>query len=259
MNSDRIRIEGKKRKLLFQGECLDPDLNCEATCCRLDWAIYLTPEEYQTGLYVAECVCSLTTKPCEKETVSCAYRVYPLKKNDEGACIHLGQDNRCLIYESRPAVCREFTCRGGWRLVSVFPADEQAGQQAVKLDKATFIGRLKDEMVFVSHPLMKLHTVFCNKLKGEITFIKEMVGGCGKFYSREGFSHPHLDDDLLLRLIRLFDRKDTLQEIHERFCREHAVDVSREAFSEIVWILNKHNIILSVIHFKGLLAGMGEI
>jgi len=45
--------------------------------------------------------------------------VYPTVPNPEtyilerhnDACVHLGDDNRCQIYEHRPRACREFDCR----------------------------------------------------------------------------------------------------------------------------------------------------
>jgi hypothetical protein len=38
------------------------------------------------------------------------------------------------------------------------------------------VARLSEEMTFVSHPLLKLHTVFYLQPRREVVFVKEMVG-----------------------------------------------------------------------------------
>jgi len=128
---------------------------------------------------------------------------------------------------------------------------------AIKMERDDFIEGLRDDMTFVLHPLVKLHTVFYLDAKKEIIFVKKMVGTRGKFNTRDSFQYPQLDDDLLLRLIHLFDSKDTLQEIRQRFCDQHAVSLTKSEFYEIVWLLNKHDIILDARNIRDMLAGMG--
>lgn len=41
--------------------------------------------------------------------------LFPVIPYKDGRCIYLGDDNRCTIYERRPALCREFTCLSGYR------------------------------------------------------------------------------------------------------------------------------------------------
>jgi Fe-S-cluster containining protein len=36
-----------------------------------------------------------------------------LRKRADGACVHLGEDGRCTVYEHRPTVCRTYDCRPG--------------------------------------------------------------------------------------------------------------------------------------------------
>lgn len=228
-------------------------------CCRVPWRISISLEEYRTSLYIAEQICRLTNKICDKQVATCINRNYQLKKNADGACMHLDENSQCKIYKNRPKVCRDFVCQGGWRLNSVFPAGTDDQTPVVKLEKKAFLGRLTDDMTFVSHPLIKLHAVCNVKLRGEIVFIKEMVGTCGKFNTRDSFQCRQLDDDLLLRLIREFDSKDTLQKIRQRFCDQRAVSLTKEEFDEIVWLLNKHSIVLEARNFSGMLAGMGGI
>jgi Fe-S-cluster containining protein len=258
MNSDRIELDGKKRKLAFNGSCMDILPLCSAACCR-EWVVGITFEEYTSGLYSAEQMCVLTDKECDKKIATCINRTFQLRRNDGKACFHLDENNRCSIYERRPKVCRDFSCEGGWRLDSVFPIMEKGKAPGAEIYKETFVKQLTDDMTFVSHPLIKLHAIFYAKAKSEITFLKEMVGTCGKFYSRDYYQDPQLNDDLLLCLIRLFDSKDTLQKIRQRFCEQQQVGLAQNEFYEIVWLLNKHNIILNAKNFRGMLAGMGGI
>ena len=81
-----------------------------------------------------------------------------------------------------------------------------------------FLKRLKEDMTFVLHPLLKVHTVIYHKPKREIIFIKEMVGGCGKFNTRDRLEHTLLDDAQLMMLIELFGRKEPLNLIYRLFC-----------------------------------------
>lgn len=258
MHSDRIELDGKKRKLLLQGSCLELRPLCAAACCRA-WRVPLSLEEYQSGLYQAEPICVLTDKVCDKPVAVCINRVYQLKRNADGACVHLDEASQCSIYENRPKVCRDFSCQGGWQLVSVFPLGGDDKTAAPKLEKETFVQRLTDDMVFVTHPLIKLHAVFCLPAKGEIVFVKEMVGACGKFNTRDAFPYPQLNDESALALINFFNRKDTLKEIRQRFCAQHAVNLTPGEFYDIVWLLNKHNLILDARNFRGMLGGMGGV
>lgn len=257
----RLEFNGKKGRLLFRGSCLEVLPLCEGVCCRIDWAISITLDEYESGLYEVDVICSLTGKECEKDVDTCIDRSYRLKRKEDGSCVYLDSNNKCNIYENRPRVCRDFSCKGGWRLVSVFPVDDKSKSPGAKMEmeKEDFIERLRDDMTFVLHPLLKLHTVFCLKAKGEIIFVKEMVGQCGKFNTRDSFDNPKLDDDKLLGLINLFSRKDTLQETRQRFCSQYDVDLTKTEFYETVWLLNKHSIILSSRNFPGMLGGVGRI
>ncbi len=258
MNSDHVQLDGKKRKLLLQGSCPELRPLCAAACCR-EWKVDLSCAEYRTGLYQAEQVCVLTDKTCDQPVATCPHRAYRLKRNADGACTHLDAASRCSIYENRPQVCREFTCQGGWRLASVFPVSEKGNAAPPKPDKEGWLARVTDDLVFVPHPLIKLHTVFCLPAKAEIVFVVERVGTCARYSTRDRFSFPQLDDARTLALIRSFDRKESLAKIRQHFCAQHAVDLTPGDFNEIVWLLNKHNLILDARNFRGMLSGMGGV
>lgn len=212
MSPNQVEIDGKRRRLVLHGSCLDLLAICAGACCR-EWRVGVTLAEHASGLYASQRTCALTQKACEKEVSRCPNLIHELKKDREGACVHLGEDYRCSIYEQEAAGVSRLHLPGG---VDVRP-------------------------------------------RGEISFLKEMVGTCGRLYTRDEFRYPQLNDDLLLRLIRLFDSKDTLSEVYGRLCQQNGAILTRGEFDEIVWLLNKHNIILSTENLSGLLAGMGGI
>jgi Fe-S-cluster containining protein len=247
------------RIVLFTKKCIDELHRCKAMCCRILSTVYPTKTELEEKLYEIDEICLLTEKACEKEIETCINREYRLKKQPDGSCIYLDQNNRCGIYERRPDMCKIFFCRSGWRLAGILPEKGQEEPSSTKMEKSSFIERLKDDMIFVFHPLIKLHAVFYLQKKKEIIFLKEMIGTCKKFNSREGFYNPNLNENQITALIDLFERKDALKTISQRFCDQQQISLVQNEFYEIVWLLNKHNIILSSKNFCGMLSGMGGI
>ena len=125
--------------------------------------------------------------------------------------------------------------------------------------RETFIGGLKDDLVFVLHPLVRIHSVFCRTPRKDIIFVKEMVGACGKFTTQDTFDYPKLDDDSVMALIELFSRKEPLGRTYQAFCTQHPDALTHQEFSKVLWLLNKHNIILDSRNFPGMLSGMGGL
>jgi len=263
MQKSNVELEGSKRKLLLRGKCLDLLPLCEAMCCR-EWEVAVSPEEYASGLYQAEAGCRVTQGACTHKEGPCRNRSYALSRTPDGTCTHLGSDHRCTIYETRPRVCREFTCQGGWRLASVFAWPERARVPAAPMTKADFIARLSDDMTFVPHPLIKLCTIFYRKDKDkdkdkdkrEVIFVKKIVGGCAMFNTRDDLHHPLLTEAHLLALADLFNRKDSLGVTLRSFRGICAVDLAQQDFFELVWLLNRHHIILESTNFQGMLRGV---
>ena len=255
----RVEIDGARGAVIFHGACFEMLAVCQAWCCRKDWAVSISAEEYATGQYEADVICALTDKACSAAALPCQHRRYQLSRSADQSCVYL-EDNRCGIYARRPRVCREFVCQGGWRLGVVLPADNAPrDSKPPALTQETFTERLTDDAIFVLHPLLKLHTVFYLKPRREIIFVKEMIGACGKFNTRDTFDHPQLDDAQLLSLIDLFNRKEPLREVYRRFCSQHASKLTPQEFHDIVWLLNKHNIVLDSSNFRGMLSGMGGL
>jgi len=258
MDLTRVEIDGTQRKVVFHGDCFEMHAVCRAMCCR-EWEVGISAEEYASGLYEAENVCTLTDKVCSHASRQCINRKYRLGKSEDKSCVYL-EENRCRIYDERPRTCREFLCKGGWRLASVFPANSAPlDKKSSTLTKETFVERLTEDMTFVLHPLLKAHSVFYLKQRNEIIFIKERVGACGKFNTRDSFNSQQLDDDRIMALIELFGRKESLGRIYRRYCAQSNSLLTLKEFYEIVWLLNKHNVILDSRNFKGMLGGMGGL
>ena len=241
---------------MLRGSCTEVRPLCEAMCCR-EWDVDLSAAERDAKVYQVDTLCILTDRACEKKVDACVSRRYRLKKKGDGSCVYLAEDNRCSNYENRPSVCREFSCQGGWRLGSVFPTDAPGKDTAAKIEKAGFVGRLRDDMIFVLHPLLKLHTVFYLEAKREIIFVKEMAGACGKFNTREDYYHPGLREEHILGLVGLLDKKEPLSQVRECLRNQYGLDLAIGDFYELIWLLNRQNVILESRNLRGLLSGMG--
>ena len=230
MDEAQFEIDGVHRKILFHGECETMRRVCRALCCR-EWDVGISAEEHASGRYDAEVICVLTEKACPTPSLPCIDRRYRLGRRDDASCVYL-EDDRCRIYDERPRVCRDFSCRSGWRLTSVFAAEDPPPESSPPESalpggtpppptKAEAVARLTEDMTFVLHPLLKLHTVFYLQPRREVVFVKQMVGACDKFTTRGSLDLPQ--------------------------------------FFEIVWLLNQHSIVLDSRNFKGMLGGVGAI
>jgi len=248
------RLSGRGRRLVLDGDCLEVLPWCEGMCCRMEWDIPLTTQEYASGSYDAEQACALSNDSCREKAPACPHRGWRLRKRGDGACVHL-QDNKCSIYADRPQVCRNFTCKGGWRIAaSVFPPDGAAGV-AVSIGKEQFLARLKDDQVFVRHPLVKLLSLFHLKEKKTVVLVTRLAGSCGQSAIHEPFFNPDLDEEDLCELLTLFDSKDSLGAVRLKFTTRCGRRLGRSEFAEVVWLLTKSRIIAEACVFNGTLAG----
>lgn len=93
--------------------------SCNA-CCRVNgFVVDLHPEE---GDDLSTYEWDLVWRSDKKEWS------HALKRGEKGECIYL-KENRCSIYERRPATCRQFDCRNYYRGED---ANRQLRQKAVK-------------------------------------------------------------------------------------------------------------------------------
>ena len=255
----------KERKLRFHGTCLEALPFCEAMCCRHQWEVKVSEGEYKSNRYRAGRFCDLTDRECDSNSDSCPHLRYILEKKADRSCVYLNEENRCSIYQDRPQACRNFSCSGGWHLGSTFPPDEKkAGEESnatllTKMTKETFTGRLKDNRIFVLHPLMILKTLFYLPEKKKIIFVKKMAGSCDMFHTDDEFFHPDFDETKLLDLAQTFYSKKNLGDILQEFCKEHDTELEPGVLHEIVWLLDKHNIIIDSSHFTSMLSSNGSV
>jgi hypothetical protein len=252
MNMDCMEFNGKKRRLIYHGDCLDVLTVCEAACCR-EWAVNISDEEFETGLYEVEQFCIFSKKECTNQTIVCANRKFRVKKDSQGVCIYLSEDNKCLIYEKRPQICRDFTCKAGWRLEAIFVEKAQTKSYSPQLEKKDILAQLTEDMVFVVHLLVKVRTIFYVKVKEQITIILEVAGRCFTSKIQDSFHCPQLNDELLMNLVRVFDRKDCLKDLRQYFCDHYKVNLTKDEFYEVLWLLNKHGIVTDVRNFRGMM------
>jgi Fe-S-cluster containining protein len=102
---------------------------CHAVCCRLRFA--LSAEEVESGVVKWD-----LGKP------------YQIRHDPNGRCVHNEADTRgCTVYETRPTVCRGYSCAGDERIWSDFEAmqlntewiQENLGEARPQLTKATMV------------------------------------------------------------------------------------------------------------------------
>jgi Fe-S-cluster containining protein len=98
----------RRIRLAIFGEC--PCERCVAACCKQnghDYAVLLEGDEARK--FAAFSV----TVRIETGTQLVSERVLPYRN---GRCIFLGDDDRCTIYDDRPANCRRFECISGFHM-----------------------------------------------------------------------------------------------------------------------------------------------
>jgi Fe-S-cluster containining protein len=79
---------------------LDKCVNCPGLCCSIAGEVDVTKEEIAAIVMATGCV------PEEKFNLE----ELLIRKGRAAACVFLSDDNKCSIYEVRPAVCRDYDC-----------------------------------------------------------------------------------------------------------------------------------------------------
>jgi Fe-S-cluster containining protein len=98
----------RKLRLAIFGDC--PCDRCIAACCKQnghDYAVLLEGDERRKFAAFSVEVRMRKGQGLASE------RVLPYR---DGRCQFLGEDDRCTIYEDRPANCRRFECISGYHL-----------------------------------------------------------------------------------------------------------------------------------------------
>ena len=102
-----------------------------------------------------------------------------LKKLKNKACFYLKPDNRCSIYFKRPKVCRDFTCRTGWKLSSadagrLKPSDQRKIQKSAQ---KRFMEKITPDARFTPVKDVRLKLCYYQPEKKKIFFIKHLKKG----------------------------------------------------------------------------------
>ncbi|MBD3379958.1 MAG: hypothetical protein GF408_05790 [Candidatus Omnitrophica bacterium] len=226
-------LDCKNRKLDINGNCLEMLDTCRAMCCGM-FNIDITPGERISGKYEYEAFCLISGRVCEDESSACPNRKYRLKKRSDGYCVHLDEDSRkCSIYEDRPQACRDFNCKGGWKIG--FDFSEADRKLEMKLEE------LSDDMVFMLNPLIGVKGVFYSEARQEVSYQFRPVRGCFDTIEKEKIREAGLNSKVLADIIGSFDGNRTLGEV---FGALSDTQVSREAVDRVVWSLLKCSIIV---------------
>lgn len=173
MSGQPFSLDAETRTLFLKGACLDILGTCRGMCCR-EWDVVLTAAEAESGRYETEMICTCDSSACAQKIPSCINRRIRLRKNDHGSCSYLTSENRCAIYDIRPKVCRDFSCKNGWKLGSVAPAPEKS-EPAISAETASGPcgPALHGSTLLMANPLVVLKTVFFSPETGMVTLVKK--------------------------------------------------------------------------------------
>lgn len=244
--NSKVKIDLRNVKIIFNGPCSEVRDVCQAICCRKEWDIFLSNEEFHSGLYQANTVCAVTQKECKNELTSCINRKYRLQKKEDKSCIYLNDKNECSIHSNKPDVCRVFVCRE-WTLIPCDSANDKTKKGDIHNDdlwKRHFIDKLNDRLQFIMNPSRKLLTFFYSKQRKEVVFFEKMVSYCSPITSKAYFDYPVLDDESLFYLVKSFNGENTLGEIRKRVNEKYHLGITEREFYAIVWLLCKNNLII---------------
>ncbi|MEA3490186.1 MAG: YkgJ family cysteine cluster protein [Candidatus Omnitrophota bacterium] len=251
--SSKLTIDARNKKIFFgNGNCDEVRDLCEAICCRV-YNVTTTEEEFRSGEYRARAVCAVSGKECENEKANCVNRNLWIERKPDGACVYLGEDNKCSIYERRPKACREFSCKEGWRITYAYRSKEREELERQEKQRKEYLAKtLTEDMKFIRNPVIRLKTLFYRKNKKQIFLVKDQVNKCGYVSDSASFDSFGLDDAALIHLVSLFDGRRDLGTIRREITKRYGVGLSREDFHEILWFFFGESIILFRHDIKGI-------
>lgn len=206
-----IKIVPSLRVVQFDADCASSRHFCAAICCRL-WDVFLTVEEHASGKFRDEPVCLYDGTHCSKNVSLCFQRRWRLKKNQDGACGYLRSDDTCAYYEERPAVCREFTCAGGWKLDGVLSPEGASPKQ--QSGSAAHAGSPIDcsQNRLVVNQSMMLKTLFLDVGEKNAVLIIKPLSKCQPISLTMQNIPGGMDEASLMRLYEAFREPKTIAE-----------------------------------------------
>jgi len=165
-NRQNITLAADKHAIYFSRKPCEALDTCKALCCR-KWDINLARHEYEQGLYEAEVFCALDKKACLKKTKACPKKAFRLKKNVDGSCLYLNEQNRCKIYANRPIVCRNFSCDKGF---TIEPVCSVSQGQLDEVEICSFEGGLELKTKYLFHPYLQFKKIRKTKNSQQLVF-----------------------------------------------------------------------------------------
>jgi hypothetical protein len=169
--------------------------------------VMLTPDEISSGRYETEFFCVSKKELCTKD-IECYYRIMQVRLKD-GACVYLGADGKCAIYEERPQICRRYTCRA---VRELFGKDGEWVESRVwRLDRDLL--RFSKGLIFAPNPLVKLKAVISEPDKGKLFLMIRDTAQCEDTMYAGEHPWPEAPEAVFLEVFGLFDGVRTLGEI----------------------------------------------
>lgn len=129
-NQSVARDARRKRRLALVHEQMEtmpaPCDTCKTSVCCYLYPTFLAKEEYESGAYRGNTI-EITRGQANQLKNPLNYALVPesllmrsrgkgslymLKRREDGACVYLGGDGKCTIYNERPISCRAYTCLG---------------------------------------------------------------------------------------------------------------------------------------------------
>ncbi|MDD5672597.1 MAG: YkgJ family cysteine cluster protein [Chitinivibrionales bacterium] len=237
-----LTLDGKNGLLYLSGSCGEVRDLCQALCCRR-WSIPLTKEEYQSGRFTAEKICTADNSPCGGISDDCKQRLFRLKPGSDNACSYLSAENKCRIYEQRPQVCKKFSCADGWTIGPIRGKPVETPGTAPD-NRDGLPGNLSDDLVFEHHPFFKLKTVFCAPGTPEAVLVIKPAGKCCVVSNRAALADDGITEALLVRSYALINGTYSLGAIETILRRENGQSLSKRTFSEMVRALARNRLII---------------
>ena len=242
-----VDLNGREGLLFFRGTCQEEIENCQAMCCRIKWDVGLTSEECATGTYRYEAICTIDGNKCIGKLPQCINRRHRLANSATECCIYISEDNTCAIYDRRPQVCRDFSCKNGWMLNSV---KSLSSELDLKLRPApqqkAYLPSLHSEAVLTRNPLVGLKAVFFSPGTGELILVQKPLTKCSVSSSRIILHCRIWSDKSIKAFVDLFDGKLNLETLIAAFGLQESTDFSAEDINEMVQALIRHLTLIPV-------------
>jgi hypothetical protein len=242
IDPEKCSLDPNKQTLYFTGPCPDAIAACRAVCCR-GWHVLIDKDEEASGRFATDVICLCGQGLCTDMKKTCINRRTRLNKKPDGSCVYLDGQNRCSIYETRPAACRTFTCGNGWKLV---PAGSGARPDISRPDAVSgaFREQLDKNMLFAGNPALELKTSFCSHEDREIILVMKRPDKCGIVSFKAGYENPAVNDDVIAFMMQSFDGSKNLEAIHQAVNARFGIRLGNPEFMDLVLLFWTANLIL---------------